>query len=184
MKNTMNVLKDDSLAVLRDIKNATLKGISIDYGDELEHTLSQMVVLHFQGFEVSLWTIEKENRPDEYPDLAEILVQKEMQIPSESQGASLVFFKINKKINNIEELIEHVTIQEPGEHPFTLTNTKALLFHLEKGTLVLEKDCYWSECWSVTLLENQDTYALYNQWEKRDVNDQTTYSVTIDHLSI
>lgn len=184
MKNTFNIIKNESLEIIKTIKGKSLKGISIDYGDQLNHTLSQMVVLHMENDTVSFWTTEIENRPDEYPDLAEITVQKETEEHLKFLTERLVRFDICQKIVSIEEIIEHVTITEPEEQPFILTNTKAIIIHFDEKKLIMEKDCYWFECWSVTLLPKGEDYTFYDEWKEKADDDPATYQVTMEHQFI
>lgn len=46
----------------------------------LAHALSQMVILHLSNEDISIWSEEVENRPDEYPDLARVCVFSEQKV--------------------------------------------------------------------------------------------------------
>ena len=53
MKNTYNIIPDASVEILRQLRGRLVEGISVEQTDTLEHTLSQMVILHLSNFAVS-----------------------------------------------------------------------------------------------------------------------------------
>ena len=101
-----------------------------------------------------------------------------------SQQQYYVSFQCNSIIQQIEIVNEHVTITESNSSSFILTNTKAIIIHLSGGKLILEKDCVWSEFWYISLLNAEDEYTFYNQWDEKADDDKTTYQVTLERYFI
>lgn len=205
MKNTMNIIPNTSIEFLTELKGAWIHEVYVEcsslvgkgevYSDNkmqkrtistgiFDHLLTQMVVLHTRDHDFSFWTTEIENRPNEYPDLALVEVMKDPPSRFESQIARLASYPANAKIRTMEILNEHVQITEPGEQPFILTNTKAIIIHFDDKKIVLEKDCYWSECWAVTLLPNDAEYVFYDEWKEKADDDFAEYQVTMEHQFI
>ena len=52
MKDTYNIIPDASVEILRQLKGQMVEGISVEQTETLEHTLSQMVILHLYNEEV------------------------------------------------------------------------------------------------------------------------------------
>lgn len=184
MKDTNNRIHPQYTEILETLKGKKLEKVSIDYGDSLNHSLSQFVILHLPNESISLWSTEKQNCPDEYPDLAEISVCKETEEQRTPSELQLVSFPINETIKTIEEVIETVAITEPGKKSFAFTNTKAIIIHCDQSTLFLEKTCYWSEVWTITLQPKEANYTFYNEWNDVEKDDLTAYNVTLEHHQI
>ena len=49
MKDTYNIIPDASVEILRQLKGQMVEGISVEQTETLEHTLSQMVILHLSN---------------------------------------------------------------------------------------------------------------------------------------
>ena len=101
MKNTYNIISDASVEILRQLKGQQVEDISVEQTDTLEHALPQMVILHLPNEDISIWSEEIENRPDEYPDLAQVCVFREQKGRWDSLGERLVRFPLGETVDSI-----------------------------------------------------------------------------------
>ena len=152
-----------------------MEGISVEQTDTLEHTLSQMVILHLSNEDISIWSEGVENRPDEYPDLAQICVFREQKGRWDSLGNRLVRFPLGETVDSVELITDTVTIQEKRQSPFILANTKGIAIRFGSKTLWLEKGCYWSEVLEITLASNSEAYEFRDEWSSHADDDDTIY---------
>ena len=175
MKNTNNIIPDASVEILRQLKGRQLESISVEQTDTLEHALSQMVILHLLNEDISIWSEEIENRPDEYPDLAQICVFREQKGRWDSLGGRLKHFPLGETVDSVELITDTVTIQEKNQSPFILANTKGIAIRFASKTLWLEKGCYWSEVLEVTLSHHSEAYAFKDEWSSPADEDDAIY---------
>ncbi len=184
MKDTYNIIPNTSVDTLRQLKGQMVEGISVEHTNSLEHTLSQMVILHLSQGDVSIWSEEVENRPDEYPDLAQVGVFSEQKGHWNSLGERLVRFPLSETVDSVELITDTVTIQEKNQAPFILVNTKGIAIKFGSKTLWLEKGCYWSEVWEVTLVPKSDVYVFRDEWASSAADDDTIYQSKTEYQAI
>jgi len=184
MKNTSNIITETSVEILRQLKGQHVEGISVEQTDTLEHTLSQMVILHLTNEDISVWSEEIENRPDEYPDLARICAFREQKGRWDSLGERLMRFPLGETVDSVELTTDTVTIEEKNQSPFILTNTKGIAIKFGSQTLWLEKSCYWSEVLDVTLTPNSEAYEFRDEWSSIAEDDDTIYHSKTEHQTI
>lgn len=175
MKDTCNVIPKEALEVLRELKGKHVTGISVEHTLSLEHSLSQMVILHLADKDVSIWSEEVEPRPDEYPDLAQVGVYSDVKGHWDSLGDRVTHFPLDAVVEAVEVITDTVTIQEKNDHSFVLVNTKGIVIRFGTETLWLEKCCYWSEVWETTLIPNSDEYIFRNEWASVADDDAASY---------
>ena len=184
MKDTYNIIPDASVEILRQLKGQMVEGISVEQTETLEHTLSQMVILHLSNEDISIWSNEVKNRQNEYPDLAQVCVFREQKGRWDSLGERLARFPLGATVDSVEVITDTVTIHEKNQAPFSLVNTKGIAMRLGSKTLWLEKGCYWSEVLEVTLTPNPEAYAFRNEWSSPADDDDTIYQSKTEHQMI
>ncbi len=183
MKNTYNIIPDASVEILRQLRGRLVEGISVEQTDTLEHTLSQMVILLLSNEDISIWSEEVENRPDEYPDLAQICVFREQKGRWDSLGNRLVRFPLGETVDSVELITDTVTIQEKKQSPFILANTKGIAIRFGSKTLWLEKG-YWTGVLEVTLASNSEAYSFRDEWSSHADDDDTIYQSKTERRGI
>ena len=184
MKDTNNIIPDSSVEILRQLKGQRVDGISVELSSTLEHTLSQMVILHLSKEDISIWSEAVENRSDEYPDLAQVCVFREQKGRWDSLGERLVQIPLGETVESVEIITESVTIHEKNKRPFILSNTKGIAISFASNTLWLEKGCVWSEVLEVTLSPKNEEYVFHDEWAVPADDDDTAYQTKTERHMI
>ena len=184
MKDTDNTVSNTVEEILCQLKGQLVESISVERSSALDHTISQMVILHLPQKDISIWSEEVENRPDEYPDLAQISVYREPKGCWDSLGERLVLFPLGEVVDSVELITDIVTIKEKAQSPFHLFNTRGIAVKFGSKTLWLEKEYVWSEVLKVTLAPRSEAYVFQNEWTVPVDDDETTYQSETERRTI
>ncbi len=200
MRDTFNVIPESSKELLRTLEGKKIDLVSLDRvaligtgfydsyiespdfpidSSYVERLLTQQLTLQTQKLTLSLLTTEIANREDEYPDLA--LVEAHASSPEQlsNQCDDLASFTLGETVQDIEIVDERVVINKSGSAPFTFTNTKAIIIHCDTRKVIAEKNCFWAECWTVSILPKDTAYDFFNQWTEKPEDDPATYQMTL-----
>ena len=175
-----------SSVMLDDLKQC--KGLMLDSvlcTDEeyngIIHSI-QVVVLRFQNFDIELWNEEQPDIPGELTDLAKIRVHvnpaknlKSLAQKIEKDGTltPLDFISIDVKKMVCGIMIHNDKVKSfdsNGTEQFELDNTRAIVISLGEFFLHIEKQCFWSEIWNISI-KGTEIPEKSSEWE----NDEDSF---------
>ena len=189
MKDTVNILSEESVNLLRQMRGKRLNSLFIDNAQPLERALSQMIICDVSGKTFGIWSEEQPNRRNEYPDLARLVVLSYDKKIAQGFHETLHKVEFGQLIESIEVVTDEVEIIPYVENPFKLINTRAIVIHLEQKCIVIEKMCHWSEFLEVSIYTKQSLRFFSEEWSTPTEENSEKYVVNtkfekVDNVTI